>query len=513
VIRKRFGKTGVVLAAPTSAALPAAPALGTPAPGGAVPRFGGAAVIRTRLQQRRPIAVRRHASRMIWRLGVTILGDTLAVRGTWYVLALAAEQVPALRATLTLVGSAAQLTVAMLVALLVTGNYGRRLSGPSAVPLIRASALATAISAWQSVLARGFPELVTPLAFAVAVATALLWVGRRLTDAFSARLWPGARAVLVGRVAKDGERRTDVEALFGRHYRFVGHVAPDGEWRDGARGPLEELGEIIDRDAIETIVVAGELSDHHFAEVLDVSLTAGCELLYPARAVKFAGVRPRLVWRANEPFLELGAPVLKAQELLAKRIVDMIGATIGLMVLWPALLAIAVAVRLDSPGTALFSQHRVGLGGRRFRMLKFRTMRVGADAERISLFHLNDTCDIRLFKIRDDPRVTRLGRWLRRWSLDELPQLWNVLRGDMSLVGPRPFFEADLEAYEGHHFRRFSAKPGITGLWQVSGRSDVVNFEEVIRLDREYIETWSLWLDLRILAKTFPAVFRRTGAY
>jgi lipopolysaccharide/colanic/teichoic acid biosynthesis glycosyltransferase len=138
---------------------------------------------------------------------------------------------------------------------------------------------------------------------------------------------------------------------------------------------------------------------------------------------------------------------------------------------------------------------------------------VGADAEKEALAHLNLTGDRRLFKIPNDPRVTLLGAWLRRWSLDELPQLWNVLRGDMSLVGPRPFFESDLEDYEDHHFRRLGAKPGITGLWQVSGRSSVVDFEEVVRLDRDYIEQWSIWLDLWILLRTIPTVFQRTGAY
>jgi lipopolysaccharide/colanic/teichoic acid biosynthesis glycosyltransferase len=146
-------------------------------------------------------------------------------------------------------------------------------------------------------------------------------------------------------------------------------------------------------------------------------------------------------------------------------------------------------------------------------MLKFRTMRKGADAEKPALGHLNHTGDSRLFKIPDDPRVTRVGRILRRWSLDELPQLWNVLRGDMSLVGPRPFFESDLEDYQVHHFRRLAAKPGLTGLWQVSGRSNVVDFEEVVRLDRQYIEQWSIWLDLSILLRTLPAVLRRDGAY
>jgi lipopolysaccharide/colanic/teichoic acid biosynthesis glycosyltransferase len=146
-------------------------------------------------------------------------------------------------------------------------------------------------------------------------------------------------------------------------------------------------------------------------------------------------------------------------------------------------------------------------------MLKFRTMRVGADDEKEDLAYLNHTGDPRLFKIPDDPRVTRFGAWLRRWSIDELPQCWNVLIGDMSLVGPRPFFESDLESYEDHHFRRLDAKPGITGLWQVNGRSDVVDFEEVVRYDREYIEHWSLPLDFQIMLKTIPVLFSRSGAY
>ena len=146
-------------------------------------------------------------------------------------------------------------------------------------------------------------------------------------------------------------------------------------------------------------------------------------------------------------------------------------------------------------------------------MHKFRTMRLGADAEKSSLAHLNHTGDSRFFKIPNDPRVTRVGAFIRRWSLDELPQIWNVLRGEMSLVGPRPFFESDLEDYEAHHYCRLGAKPGLTGLWQVNGRSSLVDFEEVVRLDRQYIEQWSIWLDVSILLQTVPAVVRRSGAF
>jgi lipopolysaccharide/colanic/teichoic acid biosynthesis glycosyltransferase len=196
-----------------------------------------------------------------------------------------------------------------------------------------------------------------------------------------------------------------------------------------------------------------------------------------------------------------------------KRAFDIAGALIGIALLSPLVVVLALFVKLDSPGPMFFSHTRLGIGGKRFRMYKLRTMRDGADAEKASMAHLNQSDDSRLFKIRSDPRVTRFGRTIRRWSLDEIPQLYNVLIGDMSLVGPRPFFEADLSNYEAHHFTRLAVRPGLTGLWQVSGRSEILDFEEVVRLDREYIDTWSFALDVRILGRTIPAVVNRYGAY
>jgi len=218
------------------------------------------------------------------------------------------------------------------------------------------------------------------------------------------------------------------------------------------------------------------------------------------------------VWRRGQPLVHLTAPSLRGQQLFLKRIVDVLGATLGIIVTAPLTLAIALAVKVDSKGPIFFGQERVGLGGRAFRMLKFRTMADGADGDKASVSHLNYSGDPRLFKIPNDPRVTKLGRWLRRWSCDELPQLWNVFVGDMSLVGPRPFFQADLPHYEVHHFSRLGAKPGITGLWQISGGSEIVDFEEVVALDTRYIREWSVLLDLEILLKTVPAVMRRRGA-
>lgn len=211
--------------------------------------------------------------------------------------------------------------------------------------------------------------------------------------------------------------------------------------------------------------------------------------------------------------LEWDSPDQAAAASLTKRGLDVIVSAVALVLLAPLLALLAVLVKLDSSGPVLFTQPRVGLKGRTFCMYKFRTMHNGADAELDAVAYLNQSHDPRLFKIPDDPRVTRLGTLLRRWSLDELPQLFNILKGDMSLVGPRPFFESDLADYEAHHFRRLDVKPGLTGLWQVSGRSEIVDFDEVVRLDRYYITHWSLALDVRILARTLPTVVGRRGAY
>jgi lipopolysaccharide/colanic/teichoic acid biosynthesis glycosyltransferase len=230
------------------------------------------------------------------------------------------------------------------------------------------------------------------------------------------------------------------------------------------------------------------------------------------RVVAGVGRRSHLVSPYHPLHIET-APALSGRQARVKRLIDLIVAGIGLVLLSPVFAVLAALVRLDSPGPSLFSQTRAGFRGRPFRMHKFRTMHVGAELEKEAMASANGCEDVRIFKIPSDPRVTRLGRVLRRWSLDELPQLYNVFIGDMSLVGPRPFFESDLDDYEAHHFRRLSVMPGLTGLWQVSGRSDIVDFEEVVRLDRYYIERWSVGLDLRILARTLPAVVSRRGAY
>jgi lipopolysaccharide/colanic/teichoic acid biosynthesis glycosyltransferase len=198
-------------------------------------------------------------------------------------------------------------------------------------------------------------------------------------------------------------------------------------------------------------------------------------------------------------------------ELAVKRLIDIVGATVALIVLSPLLAVVAVSIVLVDGRPILFRQPRAGLQGRAFSIAKFRTMRRGADAEREGLRKLNEVKgSAAAFKLTSDPRVTRVGGFLRRTSLDELPQLWNVLRGDMSLVGPRPHPFDDVTRYEGWHFRRLSMKPGISGLWQISARRDA-DFDRWVALDLEYIDSWSVRLDIKIALQTIPALLRAEG--
>jgi len=481
--------------------------------------------VRTRLRERRPVSVKRHTARIATRLAVLLTGDLLAVavcQATATVAvsdgllggSLATQLARAIEAGYA---TGVNFGLALVASLVVTGNYSRHRRLNISLRLLAASSLASAVVLWGLIAAGNFAGALAVYVVAAGLTWVVLLGGRILTERFLSRVWPGARGAAPAVLITDRKESSLIleRAVIGAggDYSLAGYVPLGRVTFDGALGTIRDLPEIIAAHHVEAVVVCQHLNDQQITNVREASLAAGCQLLYPARAVKIAGVRPALVWHQDQPFFELGAPVLKASAVILKRCFDLAGAVLGLVVLAPVLALVAFAAKFDSPGPVFFTQDRAGLGGRRFRMLKFRTMRVGADAEKHSLSHLNHSGDSRLFKIPEDPRVTRLGALLRRWSLDELPQFWNVLMGEMSLVGPRPFFEADFASYQDHHFRRLDAKPGITGLWQVSGRSQVVDFEDVVYLDRQYIEQWSLWLDISIMFRTLPAVVRRTGAY
>jgi exopolysaccharide biosynthesis polyprenyl glycosylphosphotransferase len=211
------------------------------------------------------------------------------------------------------------------------------------------------------------------------------------------------------------------------------------------------------------------------------------------------------------PLIGVKESAISGGALSIKRVMDVLLSLLLFIVLLSLMVFIALLIKLTSPGPIIFEQRRVGRGGKVFTAYKFRTMHVGADSEQEKLAHLNEAKGP-LFKIRNDPRMTRIGKWLRRTSFDELPQLWNVLRGEMSLVGPRPPLPHEVAQYEEWHKRRLDVAPGVTGLWQVSGRSELT-FDEMVMLDLYYIENWSPWLDLWILAKTIPALLTARGAY
>ena len=213
----------------------------------------------------------------------------------------------------------------------------------------------------------------------------------------------------------------------------------------------------------------------------------------------------------NIPLLGFLEDSLQGWPRWIKRFIDLVGSSLGLVVLAPFFAVIAVMIKLTSKGPVFFTQTRLGKNGKPFVVYKFRTMKVGAEFEKEKLQHLNEARGP-LFKIREDPRLTKIGGFLRRSSIDELPQLFNVLLGQMSLVGPRPPLPHEFEKYELWQRKRLQATPGITGLWQVRGRS-LLPFEEMVKLDIYYLENWSLWLDIKILLKTVWAVVTGRGAY
>jgi exopolysaccharide biosynthesis polyprenyl glycosylphosphotransferase len=237
----------------------------------------------------------------------------------------------------------------------------------------------------------------------------------------------------------------------------------------------------------------------------------GVDLLVAPALTNVTGNRVSLRPMGSVPLLHVDEPELTGTRKLVKAMFDRCVAALALVLLAPFFAAIALVVRVTSSGPAFFRQERVGRDGETFRLWKFRSMTVDAEERRLALLALNEH-DGPLFKIRNDPRVTKVGAFLRKYSLDELPQLINVVRGDMSLVGPRPPLPSEVAQYEGHAHRRLLVKPGITGLWQVSGRSDL-GWDETVQLDLRYVEDWSLGLDVVLLARTAVSVLKGRGAY
>jgi exopolysaccharide biosynthesis polyprenyl glycosylphosphotransferase len=259
------------------------------------------------------------------------------------------------------------------------------------------------------------------------------------------------------------------------------------------------------------IIADPDFPEERAVELVDVSHQRGVTVRIAPSTMEILVHRAEFVPGSSVPLFELRPPVFDGFDYLAKRSFDFIGALVLLALLSPLLALIAAAVRLTSRGPVLFRSIRPGIGGEPFACFKFRTMRTDAEQLQADLESFNEASGP-LFKIRRDPRLTRVGVLLRRYSLDELPQLLNVVRGEMSLVGPRPLPQRDFERLEDWHKKRYLVLPGMTGLWQVSGRSEL-DFDDLVRLDFLYLERWSVGLDLAILLKTLPAVLTRRGAF
>ena len=278
-------------------------------------------------------------------------------------------------------------------------------------------------------------------------------------------------------------------------------------------GDASQVADAVRMTGADTVAVAGNvpLSPESIRRVSWDLEPLGANIVIAPSLMDVAG--PRIAVRPVEglPLLHVEQPTLRGLKRLIKETYDPIVATLGLILLSPFLFAIAVAIKIDSPGPAFFRQTRIGRRGKPFTIVKFRTMSVDAEARKADLAHLNEGAGP-LFKMKSDPRITRVGSFLRKTSLDELPQLFNVVTGNMSLVGPRPHLPEEIELFGDDFRRRLLVKPGLTGLWQVSGRSDLT-FDESVRVDLHYVENWSLALDSVILAKTVTTVVKGSGAY
>ena len=323
------------------------------------------------------------------------------------------------------------------------------------------------------------------------------------------------RAILVGKGESLARLRRSLGASRGGiDYDFVGAISTSSDSAGlPVLGDLSSIPALLaQHDVDEVIVTDSDFDDRALVEIVEHAHRRGVKVRVAPRATEI------LIERRGEyvpgqgiPLFELRPPVFVGADWFVKRGFDLVVSVIVAVLGLPIWLLIALSIKLDSRGPVFYRDRRVGLNEREFDMLKFRTMRADAEALQAQLEQENEA-EGALFKIRDDPRVTRVGRVLRRFSIDEIPQVLNVLRGEMSLVGPRPLPVRDYELLEPWHRKRYLVLPGMTGLWQIAGRS-ALGFDDLVRLDFYYLEHWSIWLDISILLKTLPAVLAARGAY
>jgi exopolysaccharide biosynthesis polyprenyl glycosylphosphotransferase len=456
----------------------------------------------------------RRGLRVLTLLWLDVTGLFLAV---WTALAIKAairdpSQLDLVRAQAEDVAPLATLVMVLLFAR--SGLYRDRPLRPGSAKVI-SSLVQTTVVVWlyaeiEGIEFSSYYVFYGSLFFALIYVSTLRWLFEKASGVLLRAAGYRRRTVLVG----GGSHIEDVaEALSNSHaIEPFGYVSltPHRSARLRDFGTLDSLEKNF--DSVDEVLIADpQFPQDEAVELVDRCHEHGVKVRVAPSTMEILMDRIEFVPGQSLPLFELKPPVFEGLDFVVKRSFDIVGAALLLILLSPVLTLIAFAVRTSSRGPVLYRSMRPGIGGKPFACLKFRTMSEGAE-------HLQDELERRnemggaLFKIRDDPRVTRVGAFLRRWSFDELPQLFNVLRGEMSLVGPRPLPMRDYERLEDWHRKRNLVLPGMTGLWQVSGRSEL-DFDDLVRLDFLYLERWSVFLDLSILLKTGPAVLRARGAW
>ena len=341
---------------------------------------------------------------------------------------------------------------------------------------------------------------------------------------------------IVGIMLTDDEGSSGTVGIAADTKIISGKTAADAGkrmWSETAREEIDHIPVVAYRDEIVNVVRAGAIDElfiledensekitsmvEEFAQMgisVHLGLTSLRNLESKLRSEDqkyIPKIESSLGYFGTYPMAILEPPVMKLRYEYAKRFIDILGGLVGTCIAAVLFVIVGIAIKLDSPGPIIFAQERIGKNGRRFKMFKFRSMYIDAEERKAELMKDNEMNGL-MFKMKDDPRITKVGKFIRKTSLDEFPQFFNVLLGDMSLVGTRPPTLGEFKEYSNYHKRRLSMKPGITGMWQVSGRSDITDFEEVVRLDCKYIDNWSLLLDFQILVKTVLAVIMRKGS-
>lgn len=298
-------------------------------------------------------------------------------------------------------------------------------------------------------------------------------------------------------------------------FNLVGYISIDKNDTDGYLGYLDDLDDIIHNNAIDQVYVMirqhGKVVDAQ--SIIDTCMEMGVTTRVIVNSYHADGAQSYVSSVGTYPIVTYHTVSLNKSARFIKRAVDIMGSMVGIILFSPVMIITALAIKIDSRGPIIFKQKRVGMNGRYFYIFKFRSMCMDAEVKKKELMNQNQMQGGFMFKMKDDPRITRVGKFIRKTSIDELPQFFNVLIGEMSLVGTRPPTIDEVERYKRNHWRRMSIKPGITGMWQISGRSNLTDFDEIVELDTAYIDRWGIMVDFKIMLQTVIQLFRHKGAF